>query len=234
MTEQIRKLLAELLGSFFLVFIGGLAILASGAIRTADVAPKDAADLVVIAFGFGLALLGGLYAFGEVSGGHFNPAVSLGAMLDGRIDVSTFVQYVVAQIAGSVLAALAVLWASSQEAVASTATIPAPGVGAGSVFLLEVLLTAIFVAVILKVTQSDTMGPSAFLGIPLTLVAVHLASAPLTGTSVNPARSLGPAIVGNEYSDIWVYLIAPFVGAALGWVFHQLVTGKMGIDAKAT
>ncbi len=218
MTEQVRRLLAELLGAFFLLFIGGLAILSSGG------------SLVVIAFGFGLALLAGLYAFGEISGGHYNPAVSLGALLDNRLDVATFVQYVVAQVAGALLAGLALLWASSQDAVASTATVPAEGVGAGSAFLLEVILTAIFVAVILKVTTSENGGITAFIGISLTLVAIHLAAATLSGASVNPARTLGSAIIGNNYADMWIYVTAPFVGAALGWVFYQLVVGKLGAD----
>lgn len=218
MTAQVRSLVAEFLGAFVLVFIGALSILAAGG------------DLTVIAFGFGLALLAGLYAFGEVSGGHFNPAVSLGALLDGRVDVVTFVQYVVAQIAGAVAAALALLWASSQTAVASTATVPR--VPVGSAFLLEIVLAAVFVAVILKVTSSRVMGPSAFLGIPLTLAAVHLAIFPSSGASVNPARSLGPAIVGNQWSHIWIYLTAPFLGAVLGWALYRLVTtGSVSIDS---
>jgi len=212
--QQVRALAAELLGAFFLLFIGGLAILASGG------------SVVAIALGFGLALLAGLYAYGEVSGGHYNPAVSLGALLDGRIDTSTFVQYVVAQVAGAVLAGLALLVASSQDAVAATATLPAEGVGAGSAFLLEVALTAVFVGVILKVTTSDKGGPTTFLAIALTLVAVHLAAAPLSGASVNPARTMGSAIVGNEYTAVWVYLTAPFIGGALGWFLYQFVTGK--------
>jgi len=227
MTEQVRRLLAEVLGAFFLVFFGGLTILAAGGMRAADGALQDAADLVVISLGFGLGLLAALYAFGEISGGHFNPAVSLGALLDKRIDAATFVQYVVAQIAGALLAGLALLWASDQASVAQTATVPAPGVGAGSAFLLELLLTAIFVAVILKVTTSDDMGRSAFVAISLTLVVVHLATVPFTGTSVNPARTLGPAVIGNEYGDVWIYLVAPMLGAALGWALHQLVTGKL-------
>jgi aquaporin Z len=222
MTEQVRRLLAELLGAFFLLFFGGLAVISSDG------------SLLVISFGFGLGLMAGLYAYGEISGGHFNPAVSLGALLDNRIDVATFVQYVVAQIAGALLAGLALLWATNQEAVASTATVPAEGVGAGSAFLLELILTAIFVGVILKVTTSELNGVTAFLGISLTLVVVHIASARFTGTSVNPARTLGSAVIGNEYTDIWVFLIAPFLGAALGWALYQVTVGKMSMDRQAT
>jgi aquaporin Z len=221
MPDYPRRLVAEFLGSFGLLFIGGLAILT--AVRTGE-GSLGSGGLVVIALGFGLALLASLYAFGEVSGGHYNPAVSLGALLDGRIDLVTFGLYLAAQVAGAVVAGLALLSASGQEEVAATATVPGAGVGAGTAFLLEILLTAIFVAVILKVTSSGTMGPTAFLAIPLTLAAIHLAAAPLSGASVNPARSLGSAIVGNHYTDAWVYLTAPFLGAVLGWVLYRLVT----------
>lgn len=221
MTRRARAIIAELLGTFFLLFIGGLAIwsaLAAGG------------SLVIIALGFGFALLAGLYAFGEISGGHFNPAVSLGAWLDTRLDAATFVQYVVAQTSGAVLAGLALLWAASgsdtfasaQDGVAVTATVPT--VGVVSAFLIEALLTAIFVGMILKVGSSDLMGPSAFLAIPLSLVAITLAASPLTGASVNPARTLGSAIIGGEFTDVWIYLTAPFVGGAAGWYLYHLVT----------
>jgi aquaporin Z len=225
MPDNMRRLVAEFLGTFGLLFVGGLAIFA---------ATRTGGGLVVIALGFGLALLISLYAFGEVSGGHYNPAVSLGALLDGRIDVATFVLYVVAQVAGAVVAGLALLAASSQDEVAATATVPGAGIGAGTAFLLETLLTALFVAVILKVTASGTMGSTAFLAIPLTLAAIHLAAVPLSGASVNPARTLGSAIVGNTYTDVWVYLTAPFLGAAIGWVLYQLVTsGKVAVPKLA-
>lgn len=221
MPEDVRRMVAEFLGTFGLLFIGGLGIFAAIGTGEGRLVPGG---LVVIALGFGLALLVSLYAFGEVSGGHYNPAVSLGALLDGRIGVATFVRYLLAQIAGAVVAGLALLLAASQDEVAATATVPGAGVGAGTAFLLETLLTALFVAVILKVTTSGTMGPTAFLAIPLTLAGIHLAAVPLTGASVNPARSLGSAIVGNNYTDVWVYLTAPFLGAVLGWLLYRLVT----------
>lgn len=227
MPNQLRRLIAEFLGTFGLLFIGGLAILTATSTGDGLLVPGG---LVVIALGFGLALLASLYAFGEVSGGHYNPAVSLGALLDRRITVPTFGLYLLAQIAGATVAGLALLLASSQDDVAATATTPGTGVTAGSAFLLETLLTAIFVAVILKVTASGTMGPSAFLAIPLTLAAIHLAAVPLSGASVNPARTLGSAIVGGNYTDLWIYLTAPFAGAALGWILHHLVvSGRVNV-----
>lgn len=216
MSDSARTWISEILGTFILVFGGGLAILSVGG-----------ADVVAIAFGFGLALLVALYAFGEISGGHFNPAVSLGALLDGRIDVDRFIQYVVAQSGGAVLAGVAILAASDQDAVASTATVPT-GASVGGAFLIELLLTAFFVAVILKVTTSDKFGSSAFGAISFTLVAIHLAAVPLSGASVNPARTLGSALVGSEFTDFWVYVTAPFIGAVLGWVFYKAVTTEAG------
>lgn len=214
MDHGMRALLAEFLGAFVLLFFGGLSILASGG------------DLVVISFGFGLALLAGLYAFGEVSGGHFNPAVSLGAFLDKRIDSSTMLQYWVAQLAGFVVAGVGLLIASDQDAVASTATIPS--IEVGSALLLEIILTAVFVAVILAVTKSEQNKGTIFAAISLTLAGIHLSSASLTGASVNPGRTLGSAIIGSEFSDVWVYLVGPLVGAGLGWVLYRLVTmGKV-------
>ncbi len=214
MDQSMRALIAEFLGAFVLLFFGGLSILAGGG------------DLVVISFGFGLALLAGLYAFGEVSGGHFNPAVSLGAFLDKRIEVGTMVQYWVAQVAGFIVAGVGLLIASDQDAVASTATIPS--VDIGSALLLEIVLTAVFVAVILAVTKSNQFQGSVFAAISLTLVGIHLAAAPLSGASVNPGRTLGSALIGAEYTDIWVFFVGPLLGAALGWVLYRLVTaGKV-------
>ena len=217
MALSIRRLLAEVLGTYVLLLVGGFAILAatrSGA----------ATALSVIAFCFGLALLAGLYAFGEVSGGHFNPAVSLAMVIDGRMDAITMVQYWVAQIAGGVLAGVTILAASNQDAVASTATVFGEGVEAWEAFLLEMIFTAIFIGVILKVTTSEQGGVTAFLGISLTLVAVHLALVPFTGASVNPARSLGSGFVGDVWTDQWVYWIAPLVGAVIGWALYKAVT----------
>lgn len=226
MDKAMRALLAEFLGAFVLLFFGGLSILAVGG-------AGNGGNVVAISFGFGLALLAGLYAFGEISGGHFNPAVSFGVFLDKRIDAATMVQYWVAQLAGFVVAGVGLLIASDQDAVASTATIPS--VGAGSALLLEIVLTAVFVAVILKVTKSQQYQGTVFAAISLTLAAIHLAAAPLSGASVNPGRTLGSAIIGSEFSDVWVYIVGPMVGAAIGWVLYRLVTtGEVDSSAEAT
>ncbi|GMQ99166.1 MAG: aquaporin Z [Acidimicrobiia bacterium] len=226
-----RKLVAELLGTYVLLLIGGFAIFA------ANIAPgasgQQGTPLILIALGFGLALLVGLYAFGEVSGGHYNPAVSLAMLIDGRIDVSTFIMYVIAQVGGAVLAGLSLAATFSQDFVASTATVPNTALGVSNLdaFLLELLFTAFFVAVILKVTESTQFGSSALIAIPLTLVVIHIALVPLTGSSVNPARTLGSGLVGSEFTAIWVYMIAPLIGAFIGWAFFKLVTLGEGGEA---
>jgi aquaporin Z len=205
---------AEFLGALVLVFGGTTAIVAANS--------QSAPILVVVPFAFGLALLAGLYAFGEVSGGHYNPAVSIAMFLDGRLALSDLIGYVVAQLAGAVGGSLLLLFATSQDAVASTATVPGP-TGDWTAFEIEVVFTAIFVAVILQASRSDRFGPSALLAIPLALVAVHLAAIPFSGSSVNPARTFGPALVGNEWTGFWIYVIAPPIGAAIAWAIHKFV-----------
>ena len=212
-----NKLAAEVLGTYVLV-LGGTGAIVSAA---AGGAPTN---IVIVALAFGLALMAALYAFGEVSGGHYNPAVSLAMTLDGRMDPLSMAGYWVAQIVGATLASLTLLVVTSTETIAGTMTTFGEGVEAWEAFLMEVVFTAIFLAVILKVTKSANSMKTAFLGIGLTLTMIHLVLIPVTGTSVNPVRSLGPGIVGGVWTDQWVYWIAPLVGAALGWGIYKLVT----------
>lgn len=218
-----RVYAAELFGTFVLVFGGATAIV--GAERS------DVSVLTIAPFAFGLALLAGLYAFGEVSGGHFNPAVSLGMFLDRRLSSTDLIGYWVSQLAGAVLAALVLLLATDKHSVASTATKPASD---GTAFVVEVAFTAIFVLVILQATRSEGFGSTALLAIPLTLLMIHLAAIPFSGSSVNPARSFGSALVGNTWTGFWIYVVAPPLGAALGWAIHAgVVTGKLEVPRGA-
>jgi aquaporin Z len=209
-----RKLVAEALGTFTLVFGGLLSVLA--AIELGG--PLQ----VAVAFGFGLSLLAGLYAFGEISGGHYNPAVSLGFMLSGRLSPSDMFGYWAAQFVGGVLGALAVLIAFGSGDVEATTT---QASAAWDAFWLEILLTAIFVSVILQSTRSERIYGTALIAIPLTLVAIHLAAIPFSGASVNPARSFASALVGTEFADFWIYLIAPPIGAAIAAFVHRYLFG---------
>ena len=219
-----RNYAAELLGTFILVLGGTTGVVAAQR--------AQAPILVVVPFAFGFALLAGLYAFGEVSGGHFNPAVSLAMFLDKRLPAGELVGYWISQFAGGILASVALLLASTRSEVKGTAT--KPFAGDGSAFLIEVLFTAIFVLVILQASRSERFGPSALIAIPLTLVVVHICAIPFSGTSVNPARTLGPDLVGNTWSGIWIYFIAPPLGAAIAWAIHAgIVRGGEAAPAGA-
>jgi aquaporin Z len=211
MRQSQQKYLAEIFGTFTLVFIGACAVVGFGG----GAAP----------FAFGLALLAGLYAFGEVSGGHFNPAVSLGLFLDRRLGVNDLIAYWISQVIGAVLAGLALLLMTSSDDVAKAATVPGQGFGIRAAFFAELFLTAIFVLVILQVTKSKGYGSTTYVAIALTLLAIHFASVPISGTGVNPARSFGTALIGNRWTDFWIYILGPLAGAILGWVVHAVVVG---------
>jgi aquaporin Z len=217
-----QKYAAEAYGTFVLVMIGTGAIMATGG------------DVVAIAFAFGLALVAGLFTVGRVSGGHFNPAVSLGMFLDKRITLNDMLFYWVAQVIGGVLGSLSLAFLASKDAVAATITQLNPSVEAFKGFFGEAILTAIFVMAILVLAKSASH--TKLLGIGLTLTTVHLAGIGFTGSSVNPARSLAPAIVGGEFGNIGVYLAGPAVGAVLAWVLYKvIVTGDTDLtdDVKA-
>lgn len=208
-----RKYLAEVLGTFVLVFCGSMSILAALAM--------DAPILAVVPFGFGLALLGAIFAFGPTSGAHFNPAVTLGALLDRRIGPVDAGAYVISQVIGAIGgSALVGVVAGGQDMVARTTNGVGQGIAPLAGFAIEVVLTAIFLMVIL--TASRRLPTQAPFVISLTLVMIHLAGIPFSGASVNPARSLGPALIGGDLSQVWIYLTAPFVGAAIGWALYRV------------
>lgn len=209
-----QKFAAELLGTFVLVFGGTTAIAASGL--------TGSPVLIVAALAFGLALLAGLYAFGEVSGGHYNPAVSLAMFVAGRLPSGDLASYWIAQFAGGILAAIMLWIATDRDTVGETVTVP--GVwGNGTAFLMELSFTAVFVLVILRASASELFGRTALLAIPLALVAVHLAAIPFSGASVNPARTFGPDLIAWDWDGIWIYLIAPPLGALIAVAVHRFV-----------
>ncbi|HEY7704468.1 MAG TPA: aquaporin [Acidimicrobiia bacterium] len=204
-----NRYLGELLGTFTLVFIGSMSILAAN--------NMTAPILAVVPFGFGLALLAGIFAVGYRSGGHFNPAVSVAMFLDGRLGFTDMLMYWVFQILGALGASAAILAVTDQATVATTATTFTDSTVA---LVTEIALTTIFVLVIVAATRKAP-AVAGFV-IPLTLVAVHLAGIPFSGASVNPARSIGPAVVGNVYGGLWVYLVGPMVGGLLAWVLWRI------------
>lgn len=206
----INKYLAEFMGTFILVAVGSLGILAMGG-------AAGPAEFLGIGLAFGMALLAGIWVVGHVSGAHFNPAVTLAMLIDGRTSLTDAIGYWIGQFAGAAVGSLVILAASSQDAVATTVT----GFSdRGTAIIVEVALTAMFVWTILAVTKSG--GNHAPLAIALTLVGVHLAGIPFSGASVNPARSFGPAAVAGEFTDFWVYVVFPLVGALLAWGLYSL------------
>ncbi len=210
-----RKYAAELVGSFLFFTIGYLSVAAFGA--------ATVPGLLVVPFSFGFGLLAAIFAFGHISGGHFNPAVTVAMVLDRRTTPVDAVGYIVAQVVGAVAAGLFVMIAVSRDAVAAGVTKPGGGVTDIGALLIEVVATAGFIAVILAATRR---APAlAALAIPLSLVAIHFATATLSGASVNPARSLGSALVGGDVSVIWIYILAPVFGAVLGWLSWKLLDG---------
>jgi len=217
-----RKYLAELIGTFVLVFMGcGSAMLLGVGAEGGHLA---------VAFAFGLSIVAMAYAIGGVSGCHINPAVSLSMLLDKRMSVADFVGYVIAQVVGAIVAAALLMVMTRSFGVADlTGGLGANGVagvgGVGGGLVVEVVLTFIFILTILGVTAQEKMASVAGLVIGLTLVFVHIVGIPLTGTSVNPARSLGPAIFagGAALSDVWVFIIGPLIGATLAVLVYRLL-----------
>lgn len=211
-----RKYVAELLGTFILVGVGGFSVVAG---VSSGIPP-----LLSAPFGFGLGLLAAIWAVGHVSGGHFNPAVTVAMLLDRRISGRDTVGYVVAQLVGGILASYAVVvatWGPASEAATFINNGPGTQANVGAAFFLEMVLTAIFVAVILVSTKT---GPDqAGIVIPLTLTAVHFAAVPFTGGSFNPARAIGPAVAAGTFDALWVVVVGPLAGAIIAWVILMAV-----------
>ncbi len=212
-----RAYLAELIGSLVFFTMGYASV---GAIGAASV---PTSNLLVVPFAFGLGLLAAIFAFGHISGGHFNPAVTIAMVLDKRTAPADAVGYILAQIIGAIGAAAIVYVAVSQQAVANGITKPGTGITDIGALILETVFTASFLLVILTSTKkAPALAP---LAIPLTLVAIHFADATLSGASVNPARSIGSAVVGGDLSGIWIYLVGPVLGGIIGWGIWRATEG---------
>src|SRR5580700_4004566 len=224
-----KKPIAEFIGTFALVFFGCGAVVIAGM-----GSGPTAIDVLGIAFAFGLAIVAMAYGIGPISGCHVNPAVSFGVLVAGRMTMGDFISYVIAQILGAIAAAIVLYVILSGKSSGWTGGLGQNGWGPGylgeynllSAFIFEVVATFLFLVCILGVTHPFTPAGFAGLAIGLTLVVIHLVGINITGTSVNPARSIGPALIGigsnpGAVAQLWLFIIAPLIGAgAAGFMFR--------------
>jgi aquaporin Z len=238
-----RKALAEALGTLWLVF-GGCGSAVFAAIFLVDDVSTGIGFLGV-ALAFGLTVVTGAYAFGHISGGHFNPAITLGVLAARRIDVPQAVVYIVAQLVGAIVAAaLVLLIAEGTDAYSLDVNgLASNGYGDHSpggydwsaAFVAETVLTFFFLLIILGVTGRDALAAFAPLAIGLCLTLIHLVAIPITNTSVNPARSTGPAIfeAGWALEQLWLFWVAPILGGVLAGIVHRYVIEERGETEEA-
>jgi len=225
-----KKLTAEFIGTFWLVLGGcGSAVLAAGF-------PDVGIGLLGVSLAFGLTVLTGVYALGHISGGHFNPAVSIGLWVGGRFSAKELLPYITAQILGG-LSAAAVLYIISTGNGSAIGNFAANGYAEHSpggynlisALVTEIVMTFMFLIVILGATDKKAPAGFAGLAIGLALTLIHLISIPVTNTSVNPARSISQSVFvgGWAVEQLWLFILAPIVGAALaGLVYKYLGSGK--------
>jgi aquaporin Z len=231
-----KKPIAEFIGTFTLVFFGcGAAVIAGMGTG------PTAIDVLGIAFAFGLAIVAMAYGIGPVSGCHVNPAVSLGVYCAGRMSMQDMIAYWVAQVLGALAGAAVLALILSGKASGWTGGLGQNGWGAGylgeynllSAFVFEVVATFLFLVCILGVTQKGAPSHLAGLAIGLTLTAIHIVGINVTGVSVNPARSLGPAIVGagsnpGALAQVWLFIVAPLIGGAVAGALFK--SGLLAAD----
>lgn len=233
-----NRLAAEFIGTFWLVLGGcGSAVLAAAF-------PNVGIGLLGVALAFGLTVLTMAYGIGHISGCHLNPAVTVGLIVGGRFRASDAIPYILVQVIGAIVAAMVLYFIASGKAGFDLASgLASNGYGAHSPggysqisgFVTEVIMTFMFLLIILGST--DERAPKGFapLAIGLTLTLIHLISIPVTNTSVNPARSTGPAIVvgSRALSQLWLFWIAPLIGAVLAGMSYRVIAGEVSTGSAA-
>lgn len=221
-----KKLVAEFIGTFWLVLGGcGSAVLAAGF-------PDVGIGFVGVAFAFGLTVLTMAYAVGHISGGHFNPAVTIGLWMGGRFDAKDIAPYIIAQVIGGVVGAsvLYIIATGNGSAIGNFAAngfgeLSPGGYNMTAALVTEVVMTFVFLIIILGATHKNANGKFAGIAIGLGLTLIHLISIPVTNTSVNPARSTSQALfVGGEaLGQLWLFWVAPIVGAILAGLVYKFM-----------
>ncbi len=223
-----KKYLCEFIGTAVLVLFGcGTAVVTGGA--------SGLLGILGIALAFGLSIVAMAYVIGNISGCHINPAVSLAMLINGKMSLKDFIGYVIAQVLGGI-AGIALLSLIVNNCSTELVGLGANGFDSASLLgvnmfgaiIVEVILTFVFIYTILGVTSDESKSSVAGIVIGLTLAFVHIIGIPLTGTSVNPARSLAPALFlgGDALSQVWVFIVAPFVGAALAAIVYKFLNNK--------
>jgi MIP family channel proteins len=211
--ELVKKLAAEALGSFGFFFIGYTGI--------AAIQETGAGIFVPIGFGFGLALM--IFAFGHISGGHFNPAVTAGLTAAGRFPMSDVVPYWVVQLGGGLVAALGIRIIFGSDAADAIVTAPGPGISDGTALVTETIFTFLFILVIATVATDERApwsGVFAPLAIGLFIFTAASTAGAISGGSFNPAISLAPAIVAGDLGNVWIYIVGPLVGGIAAGFVH--------------
>ncbi len=211
---QSKALVAEFIGTFSLIFIGAGAAAVSG-------------NLVAVALAHGLVVMAFAYSYGGISGTHINPAVTIGLLAGGKIKPGDAVGYILVQLIGGIAGASALMYALGANAGSLGATVPGEGIGTGQAFVIEVILTFLLVNSIYHTAVSGKAGNLAPVAIGLTLTACIAMGGPLTGASLNPARSLGPALFSDAptaMSSLWIYVVACPVGGVLAAFVHRFLS----------
>lgn len=216
----LKKCLAEFIGTFVLVFF------ACGTAAVVGCSAENGTGYLLTALAFGLVIVAMAYSIGNVSGCHINPAVSIAMLVSGKLGVKDFIGYVVSQFAGATVGAAALMAFVGKDS----------GLGANALYqdnialslLIEIILTFVFVIAILGVTSKTENSTVAGVVIGLTLTLVHILGISFTGTSVNPARSFGPALLvgGEALANVWVFLVAPLVGGVLAALVYKFLDNK--------
>lgn len=228
-----KKYLCEFIGTAVLVLFGcGTAVVTGGATSGLGIGTMG---VLTIAMAFGLSIVAMAYVIGNISGCHINPAVSLSMLINKKMDVKDFVGYVIAQCLGGI-AGIGILYAILSSSNLGVESLGANGFDDASMvglsmlgaIIVEIALTFVFIYTILGVTSDDKKSSVAGIVIGLTLTFVHIIGIPLTGTSVNPARSLAPAIFlgGEALKQVWVFIFAPFIGSAIAAVVYKFLNAE--------
>jgi MIP family channel proteins len=217
-TKLSSALIAEFIGTFALILIGA----GAGALGVGG--------LVGVAFAHGLVIVAFAYSYGHISGTHINPAVTVAAWVGGRIDATRAIAYIVVQILGAILGALTlrVVLGGAESGLGATTLAQAAQVGGAIItitpaigLLIETILTFFLVNTIYNAAISGKAGDLAGLAIGMTLVACILFGGPLTGASLNPARTIGPAVITGNYADLWVYIVGPIAGGVIATLLYR-------------